>query len=180
MGARSRKRRRSAQAERGGVQTQSRRPPAPPGEGRPPRLRGEARNQQIRSGIAPLAPGERPPALVVAVVVAIALAVANLVLLATGYELPGNKGGGQGGAILFAVILAVAAAGMWTGRYWAVLGFQCLLALICVYAGLSLLVASNLAAVTRGVGAIVLAGMLFFKLIRVLARLQAPSRPGRT
>lgn len=178
MGARSRKRRRSAPGQ-GGVRTEARtRPDRAAPQPRQPRVRGEARNAQIRAGIAPLAPGERPPTLVVAVAVAIALAVANLVLLATGYHLPGNEGGGPGGVIVFTFIMAVAAAGMWTGRYWAVLGFQCLLALICVAAGLGILVASNLAAAVLCVVVIGMTGTLFYKLIRVLARLQAPQRPG--
>ena len=49
--------------------------------------------------------------------------------------------------LLFAAIMLVAAWGIWTQRYWAVLGFQSLLAITLVVAALSLMVASNVAAV---------------------------------
>ena len=63
---------------------------------------------------------------------------------------------------------------MWTQRYWAVLGFEALLAITLVVAALSLLVASNVAAVVAAASSIVGAGgWLFWKLVRVLARLQA-------
>jgi uncharacterized membrane protein len=72
------------------------------------------------------------------------------------------------------VILLMAAVGMWRGRYWAVLGFQALLALTIIYAALSLTVAANLAAALLCAGVIGLAGFLFYKLVRAMARIQMP------
>jgi hypothetical protein len=63
-------------------------------------------------------------------------------------------------------------------KYWAVLGFEVLLGVSIIFAGLSLVVASNLAAVALCVGIIALAGPLFWFLIRAMARLQMPERPG--
>ena len=143
-----------------------------------PRVRGEARNEQIRAGLEPLAPGERPLPLLIATVVALLFAVLNLVLLAVGYDLRGREDPATGGVILFAVIMLAAAAGMWFMRYWAVLGFQCLLAITCVYAAASLAFASNIAAVVLCLVIMGGAGWLFWKLIRVMARMQMPRRPG--
>ena len=67
---------------------------------------------------------------------------------------------------------------MWRQRYWAVLGFAMLLALIAVVFTLLLLVASNVLAVVVCVAFAVSAGGLFWELIRVMGRLQAPGRPG--
>ena len=49
--------------------------------------------------------------------------------------------------LIFAALMAAAAVGMWQCRYWAVLGFEALLGIAIIFAALSLLVASNLAAV---------------------------------
>jgi amino acid permease len=74
-------------------------------------------------------------------------------------------------------VMLLAAWGMWRRRYWAVLGFATLLALIAVVFTLLLLVASNVLAVVVCLAFALSAGWLFWKLIRVMARLQAPARP---
>jgi hypothetical protein len=114
----------------------------------------------------------------VGAVLALAFGLANLVLLAAGYDIRGNKNANASGAVLFAVIMFVAAWGMWNLRYWAVLGFECLLAVVCVSAALALLVASNAAAVVLCVSLLLVCGTLFWKLIRAMARIQMPQRPG--
>jgi hypothetical protein len=138
--------------------------------------RSEARNAEARAKLAPLGPGERPPALVVAAGLAVALAIANLALYAGGLEVQGERPSAAG-VVLFALLMLVAAVGMWQLRYWAVLGFQALLGLSIVIAAISLVVASNLAAVALCLGIIAVAGPLFWKLIRVMARIQMPERP---
>jgi len=138
-------------------------------------LRGEAANEAARAELQPLAPGERPPALIAGVVVAAALGIANVALYAAGADVRG-KAPSAAGAISFAGLMLVAAWGMWNLRYWAVLGFQALLGVTIVIAALSLAVASNLTAVALCVAIIVPGGWLFWKLVRVLARLQMPQR----
>lgn len=138
--------------------------------------RSEARDAQARARLRPLEPGERPPALIVAVVVAVALAIlatVNVALYVAGVEVHGERPSPVG-VMLFALLMLVAAVGMWQRRYWAVLGFQALLALLIVIAGVSLAVASNLAAVAQCLGVVVLAGTLFWKLVRVMGRIQLP------
>jgi hypothetical protein len=154
--------------------------PRPPGGGADAMRRGYARGAErdaaIRATLEPLAPGEYPPALKVAIAVALLLALTNLVAFALGADVPGS--GSRGGGLLFVAVMLLAAWGMWRRRYWAVLGFATLMALIAVVFTLLLLVASNVLAVVVCVAFAVSAGWLFWKLIRVMARLQAPARPG--
>ena len=146
-------------------------------EARPGRAaRSEARDAEVRAQLEPLRPGERPPAVTVAAIAALALAVANLALFATGYRI---KGGDTPIAtlVVFELLLLIAAAGLWRVRYWAVLAFEALLGLILVFTSLSLILAQNVAAVAICVAVLVPASVLFYKLIRAMARIQAPERP---
>jgi hypothetical protein len=136
-----------------------------------------ARDDALRARLTPLAPGERPTPLVVATVVAALLGLMNLVFLAAGVEVSGEDAQ-PGGVVALSAVLLLAAWGMWRRRYWAVLGFEVLLGITIAFAVLSLLVASNLAAVVLCVAIAGLAGWLFWKLVRVMGRMQAPS-PGR-
>jgi len=68
------------------------------------------------------------------------------------------------------------AVGMYRGRYWAVLGFEALLAFQIVVTSLALVVASTLLAAAVCVVSIGLGGWLFWKLVRVMSRLQAQDR----
>jgi hypothetical protein len=150
--------------------------PAPAGADRMRRgyARAEERNAAVRATLTPLAPGERPPALKVAIAVALLLALSNLVAFALGADVPGS--GSRVGGLLFVAVMLLAAWGMWQRRYWAVLGFATLMALITVAFSLLLLIASNVLAVVICLAFAGSAGWLFWKLIRVMGRLQAPQR----
>ena len=137
--------------------------------------RSEERNAAVRAGLTPLAPGERPPALVAAAVVAALLGVANLAALLVGLDVRGEEPSAIG-VLVFCAVMFVAAGGLWLARYWAVLGFEALLGIIVVFFSLFLLRASNVLAVVVCVPIILGAGWLFWKLIRVMGRLQAPQR----
>jgi hypothetical protein len=137
--------------------------------------RGRAKDEAARAALKPLAPGERPLAVTLAALLAAVLGLSNVVLLIAGYEV---DDGGQSvvGVLIFAALMAAAAIGMWQCRYWAVLGFEALLGIAIVFSAISLLVASNLIAVLLCVGIVVVAGPLFWFLIRAMARIQLPSR----
>ncbi len=158
-------------------------PPEQPTEAEGPqapsakRLRGEAANQAVRAGLEPLGEGERPPALRVAVAVTFLLGVGNLVAYLLGAQVDG-KTPPVTGIIGFASIMLIMAWGMWTLRYWAILGFQALLALIVVIFALIMPTASNLQAVAVCAVVVGLGGWLFWKLVRVMSRVQMPERPG--
>jgi hypothetical protein len=139
------------------------------------RARSEARNSEARAKLDPLEPGERPAAVTVAAFVAVGLAVTNIALWTAGVDVRGQHTNAVG-VTAFAVLMLAAALGLWRARYWAVLGFEALLGVSIVIAALSLVVASNLAAVLLCVGIIALATPLFWKLVRAMARIQMPDR----
>jgi hypothetical protein len=71
------------------------------------------------------------------------------------------------------------AIGCWTLRYWAVLGFQTLLAIGILGVALALIRVNSLIWALVCVVVIGAGGYLFWKLVRVLSRLQLPTPPGR-
>jgi len=129
----------------------------------------------VRASLEPLAPGERPLAVTVAALLAGALVVANLVVYLVGWEVQGSAPTLRG-LLIYSAVLGTAAVGMWLRQYWAVLGFQMLLAGSIIIAALVLLRASNWQAVVFCVGVIAVCAPLFWSLIRAMARLQMPSR----
>jgi len=141
---------------------------------RPPRRSTEERNAEIRAGLEPLAQGERPGAVTAGSIVAAVLGVLVLVGYFTDARFADR--GSLAGALMISAVLFLAAWGMWNARYWAVLGFEALLAFLVLVASLALLVASNVWAVIQCVLVVGLGGWLFWKLIRVMGRLQAPQR----
>jgi hypothetical protein len=143
--------------------------------------RSEARNAEVRAGLKPLAEGERPGAVTVGAVVSVILALiftASAVVAATGsIEISGEEPQPFPLAV-FAAVLWMMAWGMWKARYWAVLGFQMLLVLFILSAALGLVAVST---VLQAVGSVVLlagSGALFYFMIRAMARIQMPARPG--
>lgn len=137
--------------------------------------RAEARNEAIRAELEPLAPGERPGPLVAATIVALLLGTANLIAFAAGLTVDDQKPSTVG-VLLFCAVMYLAAYGLWQARYWAVLGFEVLLGLIVIVFALFLLRASNVLAVVVCVPIVGIAGWLFWKLVRVMGRIQAPER----
>ncbi len=75
--------------------------------------------------------------------------------------------------------MIVCAIGMWRLWYGAVLGFMALLAIVATLFSLLLIEASNVLGLVVALVVIVGAGYLFFKLVRVLSRIQMPRYPGR-
>ena len=179
MGKRSRKRRPDGPTAAPTTPTPASTPAPSDGDGGDALKRGyarsEERNERIRQSLEPLAPGERPGAVTVAAILAAVLALANLGLALAGFEVRGEEQP-LGGVAIFSALMFAAAAGMWRAKYWAVLGFQALLALTVMIAGLSLTVASNALAVLGSLAIVLLGGWLFWKLVRALARLQMPAR----
>jgi len=147
----------------------------PPRTGRPPGSRGEEREEAAREALTPLAPGERPRPLQVAIAVAVVLAIAVVVGTASVHDLNRHGGSLPGGLLLAGVLIALAV-GMHQGRYGAVLGFEALLAFQVIVTSLALVVASTLRAAAVCVVAIGLGGWLFWKLVRVMGRIQAGER----
>jgi hypothetical protein len=130
------------------------------------------REELIRAELEPLAEHERPRALLVAVAVCGLLVLAVIVGVATDHDLR-SHGGSVPGGIFLALVFAALAVGMYRRRYWAVLGFEALLAFQILVTSLALVVASTILAATICLVSVGLGGWLFWKLIRVMGRIQA-------
>ena len=83
-----------------------------------------------------------------------------------------------GQTIVFAVLMLVCAGGMWFMRYWAVLGFMALLAILVVLAAVALIKVSTVLGAVVALVIVGGGGFLFWKLVRVLSRIQMPKYPG--
>ncbi|MTD45295.1 hypothetical protein GKE82_13610 [Conexibacter sp. W3-3-2] len=139
--------------------------------------KSEARNAEVRAKLRPLAPDEHPRPLKFGIATCLVLAISNVTLALSGYELQNSDTDGANayvGVTAFSIILVVAAVGMYKHKYWAILGFQALLALTVLIAGLSVVVASNVLALVLCLAVIAYGGWLFWSMIRVMARVQMP------
>lgn len=148
---------------------------------RPPELargyaRSRAKDDAVRASLEPLEPGERPTAVTVGAIVAAVAAVANIVALAFGYDSDAPQDTMT--TLLGAAILITVTIGMWRARYWAVLGMQTLLAITVILSSLALMTAANWRATLLAIFLIVGSGTLFWFLVKAMARIQMPERPG--
>ena len=145
---------------------------------KPGRRPASAREEELRAGLTPLGEDERPVALTVAIVVCGLLAIGVIAGALTVSNLK-SRGGSVTAAVFIAVVLVLLARGMYLRRYWAVLGFEALLAFQVIVSSLALVVASTLLAAGVCLLTIGLGGWLFWKLIRVMGRIQAAEIAGR-
>jgi len=134
--------------------------------------RSELRNQAAREALAPLAPGERPVALLVAIAVAGLLGGGNAIAYAAGAKIASRHP--SAGVLAFTAVMALLAGGMFARRYLAVLAFEALLAVTVTFFTLFLVEASNVEGVLVCLAVIGGGGWLFWKLVRVMGRLSAP------
>jgi hypothetical protein len=137
-------------------------------------MRGEAANEAARAELRPLAPGERPRALVIATGVALVMAAGNLIAAVAGAT-PDSNNAAQYTVVTTALLLG-AAIGMWQARYWGVLGFEAILGFQIIVLALALIRVEKWWVALIVIGVIALLGWLFWKLVRVMARLQLPER----
>ncbi|MGA2011245.1 MAG: hypothetical protein ABSH51_12070 [Solirubrobacteraceae bacterium] len=139
--------------------------------------RTQRRDAEARAALTPLAPGERPGIIVASAAVAAIVGLANLVAFAAGVKI-GGKHPATGGIVVFSAVMLACAIGLWRLWYGAVLGFMALLAIVATIFALLLIEASNVLGLVVALAVIIGAGYLFFKLVRVLSRIQMPRRPG--
>ena len=139
--------------------------------------RGRAKDEAARAALVPLRQGERPRAVTVAGVLAAFLGLSNLVAYLAGMEIRGDRPAAFGVA-LFTIIMLVAAYGCFRVRYWAVLGMQALLGLMILIFSLLIIRAESALALVIATVVIASAGTLFWFLVKSMARIQMPQRPG--
>ena len=124
----------------------TRRPPPPARRpSRCPREPRPSKDDLARERLEPLERGERPRAVTVGAVIATGMSVSTIVLFAAGVEVQGSDARAPG-TIVYAALMGAMAAGMWLSRYWAVLGFQTLLAFAIVIWSLLLMKAETCSA----------------------------------
>jgi steroid 5-alpha reductase family enzyme len=97
------------------------------------------------------------------------------VLFAIGVEVQGSEARNVG-TIPYAALMGAMAVGLWRARYWAVLGFQTLLALLIVIWSLLLVRAESAVGALLAIAIVALAGTMFWFLVKALARIQMPDR----
>jgi hypothetical protein len=139
--------------------------------------RSQRRDAEARASLKPIPPGERPGAIVASTAISGLIGFGQLIAFFAGLKIHG-KTPAAGGTIAFCFLMIVCAAGMWRLWYGAVLGFMALLAIVATLFSLYLIEASNLLGLIVALAVIVGAGYLFFKLVRVLSRIQMPRPPG--
>lgn len=148
-------------------------PPPPKQDGAAMMKRGyaraEERNQATREALEPLKPGERPGVLVAAVAWMALMAALMAYNAIASNDLSNGSRVGNG---VMVVLIAVAAIGTWRLEYWAILGTQTVLALTLVSLVLFALVIENVLLVVLGLAAVLVSGYLFFKMVKVMARVQ--------
>jgi hypothetical protein len=142
--------------------------PEPPDNMRRGYARSRERTEAVRAQLEPLAPGERPLGITLAVALAVFLALANLVATIAG----GDQSPAIG--VVSVLVLAALAVGLWERRYVVILIFQALLAITIIISALSLAFAGNFLAVLLAVAVVGICSPIFWLLVRVMARLQVP------
>ncbi|MHB8692468.1 MAG: hypothetical protein ACYDHH_14605 [Solirubrobacteraceae bacterium] len=181
MGQRSRKKGQRTRVPAAAPAAGPRAKPAPtplPTEPAPGMSRSQRRDAVARGGLEPLSPQERPWPIVAAAVIAATLGIANFILYATGVR-PRHIKPHLAEILVFTALMTMCAVGMWRLRYWAVLGFQTLVLIGLLGFSLALIKASSIL-VALGCAALIGGfGFLFWKLVRVLGRIQMPTYPTR-
>ncbi len=137
--------------------------------------RYEERNRAARETLEPLAPRERPTVITAGALLSGAVAVSVVVAYGLGATVNGDRPRVLQ-VLLTAAVMGGMAVGMWRVRYWAVLGFQAVLALLILAATLGLVIAGGVLQVIGNLALIAVAGTFFYFMIRAMARIQMPSR----
>jgi hypothetical protein len=138
--------------------------------------KAEVRNQAAREALVPLAEGERPLVVTVSAVLSALVVASILITFALGVKVNGSVP--KLNTILLPVlILGILAWGMWKARYWAVVCFQIVLVFLIFTAVYGLMVeATSVAEIGASVGLLVVAGVLFWMMVKAMARIQMPDR----
>jgi hypothetical protein len=149
--------------------------------------RTEAKNQAARDALDPLEPDERPTVVTVAAVLSGLLVLGTLITYAAGVEVStfddfGTKTGEEKPNLFFTVVsslvLGLMTYGLWKARYWAVLGFQTLLILLIVITILALVQATEILRALALFAFLAGASVLFYRMVKAMARIQMPDRGG--
>ena len=146
--------------------------------------RSELRDDAARKQLEPLAQGERPRVVTVGAIVSGLIAASIVIAWIVGAKVPVTGSDVSERPNVFqvfppAILFAVMAYGMWRARYWAVLGFEAIMAILMVGSFIALIAATS---IFKGISAglvLVAAGALFWFTVKALARIQMPEQSER-
>jgi hypothetical protein len=138
--------------------------------------RAEERNQEAREALDPLGEGERPAVVTAGAVISALIAISIVVSYLAGAEVNGDKPR-LAQVLAPALLTGMMAWGMWRSRYWAVLGFQLILAFLIFSAVYGLaLQAATVGQVLATLALLAVAGTFFWLMVKAMARIQMPTR----
>ena len=147
--------------------------------------RSELKNREARERLEPLGEGERPLVVTIGAVLSLAIAVSIVVAWLAGVEVQVGNTDIEERPSAFqvfppAILFAVMGIGMLRSRYWAVLGFQAIMAIIMIGAFITLIAATSVFQAISTFLVLAIAGTLFWFTVKALARIQMPSPGERT
>ena len=146
--------------------------------------RSELRNQQAREELEPLAEGERPGVVTIGAVVSFLIAASIVGGWIAGVEVDvrGSDVDERPNPLQVfppAILFAVMGWGMMRSRYWAVLGFEAIMAILMVGSFITLIAATSVFKAISALLVLVAAGALFWFTVKALARIQMPEQAER-
>ena len=144
--------------------------------------RSERKIQAAREELDPLEEGERPLVVTIGAVLSLLIALSIVVAWLAGVEVQVGNTDIEERPSAFqvfppAILFAVMGFGMLRSRYWAVLGFQAIMAIIMIGAFITLIAATSIFQALSTLLVLAIAATLFWFTVKALARIQMPS-PG--
>jgi hypothetical protein len=138
--------------------------------------KAEERNRAAREALDPLREGERPTVVTVGVAISAVIATLTMAGWIAGIEVNGERPEFIQ-ALAPSLLFGIMAWGMWKARYWAVLGFQTLLAFVLFASawGLATQAGSALQVIVT-LALLAATGTLFYFMVKAMARIQMPNR----
>ena len=137
--------------------------------------RSEEKNEAARRALEPLEEGERPLVVTIGALLSTLICASIVIAWLAGVEVDGREPPFLQ-VLAPSVLTGVMAYGMWRARYWAVLGFQTVLLLLLLATAMGLVVATSAVQVIGNLVVIVIAGTLFWFMVKGMARIQMPER----
>jgi hypothetical protein len=123
--------------------------------------------------------GERPTIVTAASVISVVVALLSVLGWVLWDALRDDPRPPVGGPVVIVALFGVMAWGLWRARYWAVLGFQTVLVFVLVLTSLGIVQATTILEAAGDVAIIAVAGFLFYRMIKAMARIQMPQRVPR-
>ena len=136
-------------------------------------------NERARAELEPLDEGERPRIVTIGAIISAAIAASILIGWIAGAKVDVRGSTLDERPNIFqvlppAILFAIMAWGMWRARYWAVLGFEAIMAILMVGSFITLVAATSVfKAISAGL-VLVAAGLMFWFTVKALARIQMP------